>query len=263
MNPVLGYAAFRIAASSANAANTQNIDCQGAITSTLSSPGRGLQFDVCQYCSIKLASNTTVDYGFILGTVIAGGGCSGSYQSSATLDYDGNGNEPSLTTCLDPKTVPLVRTPVKQFLASANTINTQSNPPPDLASNVSYPGNVVFRVQTMSNVSINPASPLWIVVRTGTLTAAITDQWDTAANFVTKLNGLAGIGLTFAASGQVYHARVCNETTVTETLVPNTSTGSGDSGTSVSIPAGGCGTFALTLTSVGTSSTLGIIGQVD
>jgi hypothetical protein len=259
INPVLRYAALHVGSVPSSAGSTGFVQCSANVTSTPSSYGRGLQMESCGICEFKMANNNTVDYGLVVGTLnYSTNICGGS--DGSTVVYDGNGAESALTSCLDTAAGVSIQTPVRQFLGANSTdgtpplltpsnASTPSSPLTDLVSPLGSTSGVTFRVASSVNFQISIAAPLWTAVRTGPTAAhgdspSFNDTWDSAANFLSALGGSPAV-----AVGQLFHARVCNETPVIENMV--VPTGAGVTGTaSVPISSGTCEVFALTITSV-------------
>ena len=77
-----------------------------------------------------------------------------------------------------------------------------------------------------------------------------TDTWDSASNMT--------MALGYAAVGQIYRSRVCNTTSVAETLMAGTNVTLVP--TSTIVAAGSCTNFALTVTNVSTPAVTIISG---
>ena len=176
--------------------------------------------------------------------------CCPDTQCSVGLVYDANGGEGTSTNCIDPAAAGLVQYPVRQTFLTAAAVTQPVSGIGNLFVNDTTAAGSPITVVAASGVPavlpINPKYPLWTVMRTGP-TAAFTDTWDSAANFILALNPSSNVGF-------VYHARVCNYTAYAETIAAGT--GVTLSGTNV-VGGGVCVPFTVTILS---ATSIGIAG---
>ena len=252
INPVLNYAALHVIADGLTS-TVNGIDIDGSITGSSNGPGRGLQIETCAQCGFKFTHNDTADYQVVIGsnsTMAPASECTNSRIAYPGVTYDGDGAEPTLTSCIDPAAAGLISFPVRQTLGSVslttigpNPQNAASNPLSDLLASVGVTAGATLTMGSTGLVPINRTEPTWTVNRSGP-TASFTDYWDTGPNIVSALGGTPSV-----QTGQLYHLRICNQTGVNETITPQLA--SGTLGT-VTLSSGVC--LPITMTITGSSS---------
>lgn len=131
VNPVPGFAALHLAKNSGAAVPSQ-IDIEGVIMDA-TMHGRGVAIDGCGQCSIKMLGNVTGDFGLLVGTPQAGGGCSSSTLPGPGLAFNGVGNEANLFTCIDQAATGRVQFARPSQLGNGNLANLNPGNPIDQA----------------------------------------------------------------------------------------------------------------------------------